>query len=349
MSSIASRPLLETAALPSCDDAALWDVWLSRLHLPALVVADEIGLFPLLEGEGGTPEGVAAALGFSQRGAEALLDVLTGLGFLSNISGRVHLTSAAREYLLPDRPLYWGGVFAAYRAAPDRHSPERLLRGLREEDDARRRRVSGDWEKGSVPRGQARLITEYMHAHSFPSAVGLAQHVDLDGVRELLDVGAASGCFSIALALRHPAMRFTLLDLPPVCEVADELVRQYELEDRVATFAADFFHDEWPKPYDAALLSNVLHDWDHHRCRFLLERTFDSLRPGGRVLVHEMLLGDEQPGLAPACLALQMAVGTEGTQFTAQQLERLLVSCGFADVRLSRTFGYFWTAVARRP
>jgi 3-hydroxy-5-methyl-1-naphthoate 3-O-methyltransferase len=331
---------------PSCDDAVLWDLWLSRLHLPAVAVADELRLFPLLAREAATAETVAAGLGLTPRGAESLLGVLAGLGLLAKSAGRFALTAAAREYLLPDSPYYWGGVLAAFRATPDRHSPEKLLRGLREEAG---RRVSGDWANGIVPAGQARLITEYMHAHSFPSAAGLAQHVPLDGVRSLLDAGAASGCFSIALALRHPGMRFTLLDLPPVCEVAESIVRGFGLEDRIATHPANFFRDAWPRGHDAVLLSNVLHDWDAGQCRFLLGRTFESLDPGGCVLVHEMLLDDDRLGLAPSTMALQMAVGTAGTQFTRAELAALLTSAGFAGVRFIQTFAYFSTAVAWRP
>ena len=33
---------------PTCDDRPIWDIYLSFLHFPALIVADEIGLFSLL-------------------------------------------------------------------------------------------------------------------------------------------------------------------------------------------------------------------------------------------------------------------------------------------------------------
>ena len=41
-----STPGLE---LPTCDDRLLWDIWMSTGHMPTLTVADELGLFSLLD------------------------------------------------------------------------------------------------------------------------------------------------------------------------------------------------------------------------------------------------------------------------------------------------------------
>ncbi len=46
---------------PTCDDRAIWDVWMAAGHFPALIVADEIGLFPFLAASPATAEEVARA------------------------------------------------------------------------------------------------------------------------------------------------------------------------------------------------------------------------------------------------------------------------------------------------
>jgi len=317
--------------------------------LPALVVADELGLFSLLERSPASSKGVAEALNISGRGAAAVLGVVTGLGFLRKVNGGYHLTELAREYLLPTSPYYWGGVFQAFRAEPDRHTPEKLLRALCEDAGAQQNRASESWKNGTLSAERAQLITAYMHAHSFPSAVGFARRMELQGVRHLLDVGAGSGCFSIALALRHPHTRCTLLDLPAVCEIAASWVREYGLSNRITTLPANFFSDEWPRGHDAVLFSNILHDWGMPRCEYLLKQAFESLPSGGQVLVHEMLLGDDGSDLAASCLSLQMVAGTQGKQFTPGELEALLICSGFEDIRFTHTFTYFWTASAHKP
>lgn len=334
--------------LPACSDSVLWELWLSRLHLPAVVVADELGVFPYLLRRPSSGDEVAQGLDLSRRGAEALLGVLAGLELLRKVAGRFHLTTAAREYLLPESPYYWGGVFRAYRSAPDRHSPHRMLANLRLDVATQQPRVSDDWEMGKIPAEQVKLITELMHGHSFPSAVGMAASLELDGVRSVLDVGGGSACCSIALALRHAEMVLTVLDLPPVCEVAAAIIAEYGLTDRIRTYAADFFRDPWPIGHQAILFSNVLHDWDVERCQVLLARALQSLPERGVVLVHEMLLDDNATDLHASAFSLQMTVGTQGSQFTGNQLTDLLVGAGFSDVQFVHTFGYFWTAVATK-
>ncbi len=334
---------------PRCDDGPLWDLWLSRLHLPALVIADELGLFEFLSAHPASPDVIADRFDISRRGAEALLGVLAGLEFLRSVSGRFHLTNISREYLLPSSPYYWGGVLSAYRAAPNRHTPENMLQAFRNNENPQQRPISHAWQDGSLSPEQAQQITAYMHAHSFPSAMGLAGRVPINGISKLLDVGAGSGCFSIALALRHEHLCCSLLDLPAVCKVAAAFVQEYGLSARIAMVPANFFKEEWPREHDAILFSNVLHDWDTTQCKFLLRQAFDALDGGGQVLIHEMLQGDDGADLAASTFSLQMAVGTQGSQFTAEQLTKLLTSAGFSAVRFFHTFAYFWTVIARKP
>lgn len=90
-------PVLPVAlAPPTVDDSRVWDVWLSAWHRPALTVADEVGLFALLERSPLAAGEVAAALALSERGALALLGLLAALGFLAQHGGRFTLTPFAR-------------------------------------------------------------------------------------------------------------------------------------------------------------------------------------------------------------------------------------------------------------
>ena len=63
-----------------------------------------------------------------------------------------------------------------------------------------------------------------MHSLGFPAAMGMARLGVFAEVRRLLDIGGGSGCFSIALAGRHPALHCTVLDLPPVCTLANQQI-----------------------------------------------------------------------------------------------------------------------------
>jgi predicted nicotinamide N-methyase len=336
---------------PTEDDRFLWDLWLARFHLPAVAAADKLEVFSCLERSPAAAAELAAELSLREDGCVALLGTLAGLGLLRRISGRYHLARVGQEYLLPSRPFYWGGVFARFRAEPSGDLTERLVTALRARGAAEdERRITLDWASGRLDAETARFITAYMHSHSFGVATGFARHTDWRGVRRLLDVGAGSGCFSVAAAMRQPELICTMLDLPAVCVHADALAHQYGLEARVTSHAANFFTDDWPRGHDAVLLSNILHDWDLATCRSLLTKAFDALPSGGRVFVHEIILGDEaEDNLATHAFSLAMLIGTQGRQLHAAELEGLLRNAGFTGLTFSPSSGHFWTAAAERP
>jgi acetylserotonin N-methyltransferase len=189
-----------------------------------------------------------------------------------------------------------------------------------------------------------------MHSHSLPAATGVARFGDFRGVRKLLDVGGGSGCFCIMLAHSFPGMRFTVLELPAVREFTVTYVAEAGLADRISVVGADMFGDQWPAGHDAMLLSNILHDWDEKRCLWLCHRCYEMLPAGGSIYVHTMLLADTKDNpLTTVAFSMNMVVRTEGKQFSAQELKKLVKQSGFTDVSITPTFGYYSLLRARKP
>src|SRR5437879_1120821 len=124
----------------------------------------------------------------------------------------------------------------------------------------------------------------------------MARNGDFQGVRRLLDVAGGSGAFSIARVQRHPDIYSTVAALPTVCEVTMRYIVQYGVGDRVDTTGLNMFYEQWPVGYDAALLSNVLHDWSQEQRTQLIQRAHEALPSGGRLYIHEMLLSDAADG-----------------------------------------------------
>lgn len=339
---------------PTRDDLPIWDLMFRWNHFPTLMAADELGLFPLLR-DGPKPEAeIRDRLSIGARACEAMLGVLSSLGFVVKRRGYFHLTDQSRNFLLPESPYYWGGMLALLRDFPMtgtavREAMERDKRPsvfAAEEDKA----LSDDWTSGDLDPEKARAITAAMHSHSFPAAMGVARRGDFSGVTRMLDVGGGSGCFCIALATKYPEMAFTVMELPAVCSVADEYIGEYGLRDRIDTHGADMFNDPWPTGYDAVFLSNVLHDWDKLGCQHLLRSAFDGLPHGGRVYAHEIVLDDTRTGPTEAAsFSLHILMFAEGKQYTAEELEDLLTGAGFEDVVLEPSFGYYSLVRARKP
>jgi acetylserotonin N-methyltransferase len=332
---------------PSCDDRGMWDLWGSVLHWPVVAAADEVGVFAGLDRTPATATEVADGLKLMRRTTVAALGVLSGLGLLVQHQGLYHITEQARMFLLPKSPYYWGDMLRFSRAHPVYF---RVVKALRGADGTLTATLTSEWLAKSLDGKRAEIFTRAMHSHSFAAAMGLARRGDLAGVRRMLDVGGGSGSYCIALALRYARMQFAILELPAVCGVTRRYVKEYGLEDRIDILPVDMFADPWPSGSDAILFADIFHAWDWERCLYLGHQCFKVLPSGGKVLAHEILLADTKDSpLASALISMVMALDTEGRQFTAEEMTRLLIDCGFVDIKITPTYGYYSLVSATKP
>jgi hypothetical protein len=327
---------MKQIALPASDDRLLWDIWMSAFHFPALALADEVGLFASLErGPASAPE-VATSLSLSLGSAEALLGVMTSLGLLEQQAGRFALTESARVFLLEDSPYSWRAALRVFRHIPAtfgamQEALQKPAPASIESGDA-----PGDWASPAA-------FTRAMHSLSFGAAMVLAERIDFRGVRRLLDVGGGSGSYCIALAMRHPDIRFTVMDIPEVCPTTRDFVREYGLEDRIAATPGDMYAEAWPSGYDVHFLANIFHDMDAPGCLHLAQRSYQALLPGGRLCVHEILQNDTKDG-PPAAAGFSLAMryfNGRGGQYTAAEIAAILGQAGFIDIQTAPTAGYY--------
>ncbi len=338
--------------LPRSQDRAIWDIWLSMHHLPAMAVADELGVFAALEHDPATAAETAQRLGLNRRATEILFAMLTALDLLSLRDGRHELQDVTRTYLLSQSRHYWGPLLRTLGVLPQQRTA--LFRALRATDDTDApisgRLPSRAWASGKMDRAQAEAVSRVMHCHSLAAAIGAARIADFDGVTRLLDVGGGSGCFSIAIAQHLGHIRCTVMDLPAVCEVALSYVNEGGVRDRVDTAAVDMFTEAWPRGYDGVLFSNVFHDWNAETNLFLARLAYAALPQGGRVFLHEMLLSEDGSGpVTTASFSLLMLFGTQGRQYSLRELSAVLESAGFIDISARETYGYFSVVSARKP
>jgi acetylserotonin N-methyltransferase len=223
------------------------------------------------------------------------------------------------------------------------------ITGKKEVHDGRDRPAES-WESGQVDIQMAREVTAFMHSHSQASAVGMTKSIDFSSINRVLDVGGGSGCFAIALAGMRDSMRCTVMELPAICELAQEYIANAGVSEQVDTITIDMFRASWPEGYDAHFFSNIFHDWSFETCRELAKQSFDALLPGGRILLHEMLLHDSGKVPYPViAFSLLMTIGTMGQQFTLPQLIEILESAGFTNISSCHSYGYYSVVSGEKP
>lgn len=349
----------EVYAAPTVDDRRMWDLWLSGLHQPSIVAAEEAGIFTALNEAPATPVELAARLDFDRRATTVLVRLLGALKLLVLRDGRYQLSAEARTYLVKGSPWYWAPMSSV--AVSDWHRT-RLLDKLKQRDSdlvagpegtpltSTEGRAADDWAAGQVSMERAREVAARMHAHSVPAAVGVARHYDFRGVTHVLDVGGGSACFMVAAAQAHPHLRATVLELPAMCEAAQGYIRAGGVADRVQTCAVDMFRQPWPRGCDALFFSNVWHDWNVRTCQWLAARAYETLPPGGRILLHEVLLDEDGDGpVTAASFSMLMLLATQGQQFTLGELKTILEGAGFTRIEAIATHPYYSVVTGHKP
>jgi 2-polyprenyl-3-methyl-5-hydroxy-6-metoxy-1,4-benzoquinol methylase len=128
----------------------------------------------------------------------------------------------------------------------------------------------------------------------------------------ILDVGAGSGIWSLAMAERHPQARITALDFPTVLQAFRAQAQHMGLADRVETLAGDVHALALPSQrFDRIVLANVLHLEPPAQAAALIRRVASSLVRGGDLVIVEMLGDGTAAGeRARAIYALHLALRT---------------------------------------
>jgi hypothetical protein len=334
---------------PRTDDRLMRDVLFGISGYPAVLVAHELKLYPLLAERPRTLPEVCDALSIRPRPAEALVAVNAALGLLEESGGRYSLSPTAEDYLLESGPTYFGGYFdmmirnysmysfeslkaAVLADAPQAYGGEEVFTSHQEQDD------------------RVRTYTHAMHGTSMAAALAWPEHIDLSGHRRMLDIAGGSGAHAIGAAQRWTNLEVVVFDLAPVCSVAQEFIAQYGLQRGVRTEAGNMWEDAFPAA-DLHFYSQVFHDWPPERCRFLTRKSFESLEPGGRLIVHEMLYNDHKTGpFATAAMSINMLLWyAAGRQYSGQELSAIFEEAGFTNIAVMPTFGYYSIIVGRKP
>jgi SAM-dependent methyltransferase len=106
----------------------------------------------------------------------------------------------------------------------------------------------------------------------------------------ILDIGAGSGVWSLALAATDAAAAVTALDREPVLEITRVYAAAAGLAERLRTIAGDWRDAPLPDgAFDLVVLANLCHLEPGPAVLALLRRAYAALRPGGTVVVVDMI------------------------------------------------------------
>ena len=150
----------------------------------------------------------------------------------------------------------------------------------------------------------------------------VARVLDTSTTKLAIDVRGASGTLVHSLMMANPQLHGIILDLPDVVPSATAAASALGLTEHSRALAGNFF--DYVPEADIYLLKYILHDWSDGESLKILEKCRKTMRPGGRVILIERLLGEiGEPGLAPLS-DLNMMVMLGGRERTLAEYGALL-------------------------
>ena len=307
-----------------------------------LTAAMELGVFAVLSQGPATVEAISRQTGGRAELLPALMDALVSLGLLVQ-DGPAYAIAPSAEPLLSAK------------------SPTNMLGALAYNADLFRQWASlGDVIKTGQPvrpppdasATMTRRFVLGMESKARAFAPALLPLIELNGSRQLLDVGAGPGTVSRMLAERDKKLGVTLLDLPDVLAVAKDVCAASPAVDRLTLHPADYRRDTLPSPFDAVLYAGALHQETVLDATTLINNCFAALKPGGKIFVVDLMLDPTRtrPTFS-ALFQLNMLLSRPTARvFSENEVADLLTAAGFDQPTIRRADGSPYVVVsARKP
>jgi SAM-dependent methyltransferase len=176
-----------------------------------------------------------------------------------------------------------------------------------------------------------------MHAVSGPLADDLVARLGPPQFRRLLDVGGASGTWTLALLRAVPAARATIFDLPDAIVQAEARIKGSQFASRIKLVSGDFYVDDLPAGCDFAWVSAIAHQHSRRHNRELFAKVFRALEAPGQIAVRDVVMSSCRTRPRDGALfAINMLVNTEsGGTFTFEEFAEDLRAAGFVNPRLA--------------
>jgi len=156
------------------------------------------------------------------------------------------------------------------------------------------------------------------------------------GAKKLLDIGGGSGSYTQAFLEAYPDMKATLFDLPSVIKIAQTILIDIDLIDRITFVPGNYYKDELPTGHDLALLSAIIHQNSPEQNIELYRKIYRAMVPGGRLIIRDHVMSsDHTQPIGGALFAVNMLIVTPGGRtYSFEEIKVSLESAGFTKINL---------------
>lgn len=293
--------------------------------------AIHLNFFTWLADHPSTLGAICAHFEIHARPADVMLTLFTAQGLITQSGGVFHLTLRAREHLVATSGWDITPYFASMK---DRPQTIDMLKVLRTGKPANWGSYDPQaWAQAMERDDFAQQFTAAMDCRGVLLGPAMAKKLDLSESTALLDVAGGSGIYACSLVAKHPHLKASVLEKPPVDRICREAIEKQGFTGKVDVIAGDMFKIDWPQGFDLHLISNVLHDWEEPTVRDLIARSYAALPKGGKLIVHDAYInaGKTGPLHVAEYSALLMQI-TEGKCYSVSEMRGYLADAGFETI-----------------
>ena len=307
------------------DPAPLVSMATAYWNSAALIAAVKLGVFDSISRGSKTVDLIAKEVDAAPVAVDALMTALLALELVERVDGVFSNTALSQTYLVSDQPQSLGGALL-YNA--DVYPLWGQLSDVIRKGDTAKDPSAYLGED----RNKTRRFVYGMHHRALGVGRAVSAVINLEGASLLADIGGGPGTYSALLCQKHAGLKAEVLDLPAVVEVASEIMSEMGVSSSVTCRSFNYYKDQLPtQPYDAALISGVLHREQPEKVRSIFRATAERLPIGGSLWISDVMLNDDRSGpLFGAMFALNMRVlSHDGRCHSVAEQSAWLAEVGF--------------------
>ena len=293
-----------------------------------LLAAADLNVFTTLKAEPMSAKAVADKLQADTRAITILLDALAAMALLTKQNKEYSLSSDVAQLLTED-------------------SNRSILPAIRHQANCLRRWVQ---LPQVIRNGQPaeRILNIHSETEDIAAFIGAMDNFStpaaIDVIRKLgtlnfcylLDVGGASGTWTIEFLRAVPEAKATLFDLPEVIPMAKEHIAKAGLTAQVEFVEGNFYTDDLPTGADFIWLSAIAHQNSRQQNQQLFSKLYTVLENGGKLVLRDVVMDESRTKPEGGALfAINMLVATEGGgTYTFDEFRMNLLNAGFTNITL---------------
>ncbi|MDR3221273.1 MAG: methyltransferase domain-containing protein [Candidatus Accumulibacter sp.] len=304
-------------------------------ELCLLAAAAEVDLFTPLTQQALSANALSARIQTQPKATVIVLDALTALGYLGKSDETEPRYRVAEEF----------------RELLDIGHPRTFIPMLRHRINCMRNwqqlsvilRTGQVAQKTASPLGvdeDYRSFVLAMNSVGVVFAQRVADHLQqakLLNFKRMLDVGGASGTYTLAFLERNPQAEAILFDRPAAVEEARKRFAKTPFVGQVQFVGGDFGKDSLPKGADFAWVSAIIHQFGRDQAQALYRNVHQALENGGTIAIRDFVMDSTHTQPTGGTLfAVNMLTATaNGRCYTFDEIGEDLRSAGFSEVRLA--------------